>query len=37
MSLPAADRQWTRHFQANTERRRPVLSTVFLTHEASYA
>ena len=33
MGLAGADRQWTRHFQANTERRRPVLSTVFLGHE----
>ena len=33
MGLAAAHRQWSRHFQANTERRRPVLSTVFLGHE----
>ena len=33
LGLAAADRQWTRHFQANTERRRPVLSTVFLGQE----
>ena len=33
LSLVGADRQWTRHFQANTERRRPVLSTVFLGQE----
>ena len=33
MGLAAADRQWIRHFQANTERRRTVLSTVFLGHE----
>ena len=33
LGLTAADRQWTRHFQANTERRRPVLSTVFLGQE----
>ena len=30
LGLAAADRQWVRHFHANTERRRPVLSTVFL-------
>ena len=29
LGLAAADRQWALHFQANTERRRPVLSTVF--------
>ena len=33
LGLAAAERQWTRHFQANTERRRPVLSTVFLGQE----
>ena len=33
LGLAAADRQWVRHFQANTERRRPVLSTVFLGQE----
>jgi hypothetical protein len=33
LGLAAADRQWARHFQANTERRRPVLSTVFLGQE----
>ena len=33
LGLAASDRQWTRHFQANTERRRRVLSTVFLGHE----
>ena len=33
LGLTAAERQWTRHFQANTERRRPVLSTVFLGQE----
>ena len=30
LGLAASDRQWARHFQANTERRRTVLSTVFL-------
>ena len=30
LGLAASDRQWTRHFQANTERCRTVLSTVFL-------
>ena len=30
LGLAAADRQWIRHFQANTERRQGVLSTVFL-------
>lgn len=30
MGLAGSTRQWTRHFQANTERRRNVLSTVFL-------
>ena len=30
LGLAACDRQWTRHFQANAERRRPELSTVFL-------
>ncbi|MFQ5938358.1 MAG: IS4 family transposase [Acidiferrobacterales bacterium] len=30
MGLAATGRQWTRHFQPNTERRRSVLSTVFL-------
>ena len=29
LGLAAAERQWVRHFQANTERRRLVLSTVF--------
>ena len=33
LGLAATDRQWVRHFQANTERRRPVLSTVFLGQE----
>ena len=33
LGLAGADRQWVRHFQANTERRRPVLSTVFLGQE----
>ena len=33
LGLGAADRQWVRYFQANTERRRPVLSTVFLGRE----
>ena len=33
LGLAAADRQWARHFQANTERHRPVLSTVFLGQE----
>ena len=33
LGLAAAERQWARHFQANTERRRPVLSTVFLGQE----
>ena len=33
LGLAGANRQWTRHFQANTERRRPVLSTVFLGQE----
>ena len=33
LGLAAAERQWIRHFQANTERRRPVLSTVFLGQE----
>ena len=33
LGLAARDRQWARHFQANTERRRPVLSTVFLGQE----
>ena len=33
LGLAASDRQWTRHFQANTERRRCVLSTVFFGHE----
>ena len=33
LGLAATDRQWIRHFQANTERRRPVLSTVFLGQE----
>jgi len=33
LGLAAAERQWNRHFQANTERRRPVLSTVFLGQE----
>ena len=30
LGLAAADRQWARHFQANTERRRNVLSTRLL-------
>ena len=33
LGLAASERQWIRHFQANTERRRPVLSTVFLGQE----
>ena len=33
LGLAASDRQWSRHFQANTERRRKVLSTVFLGQE----
>ena len=33
LGLAVAERQWIRHFQANTERRRPVLSTVFLGQE----
>ena len=33
LGLAVADRQWAGHFQANTERRRPVLSTVFLGQE----
>ena len=33
LGLAGANRQWTRHFQANTERRRPVLSMVFLGQE----
>ena len=33
LGLAAADRQWGRQFQANTERRRNVLSTVFLGRE----
>ena len=33
LGLAATDRHWVRHFQANTERRRPVLSTVFLGQE----
>ena len=33
LGLAARDRQWARHFQANTERRRTVLSTVFLGQE----
>ena len=33
LGLAATERQWIRHFQANTERRRPVLSTVFLGQE----
>ena len=33
LGLAACERQWSRHFQANTERRRNVLSTVFLGHE----
>jgi len=33
LGLAAAHRQWARHFQANTERRQPVLSTVFLGQE----
>jgi hypothetical protein len=31
--LAATARQWIRHFQTNTERRRAVLSTVFLGRE----
>jgi hypothetical protein len=30
VGLAARARRWTRHFQANTERRREVLSTFFL-------
>ena len=30
LGLAASNRQWARHIQANTERRRTVLSTVFL-------
>jgi hypothetical protein len=33
LGLAAAERQWIRQFQVNTERRRPVLSTVFLGQE----
>ena len=33
VGLATRARQWTRHFQANTERRRNVLSTVFLGRE----
>ena len=33
LGLAAADRQWARQFQANTERRRNVLSAVFLGRE----
>ena len=33
LRVVATSRQWVRHFQANTERRRPVLSTVFLGQE----
>ena len=33
LGLAARERQWGRHFQANTERRRNVLSTVFLGQE----
>ena len=33
LGLAASERQWDRHFQANTERRRSVLSTVFLGQE----
>ena len=31
--LAAQAKQWARHFQANTERRRPVLSLPFLGHQ----
>ena len=33
MGLAVSDRQWARHFQANTERRLTVLSTVFLDQQ----
>ena len=33
LGLVASEHQWTRHFQANTERRRTVLSAVFLGQE----
>ena len=33
LGLAASDCQWSRHFQANTERRRKVLSTVFVGQE----
>ena len=33
LGLVGANRKWVRHFLANTERRRPVLSTVFLGQE----
>ena len=33
LGLAASERQWGRHFQANTERRRNVLSAVFLGQE----
>jgi hypothetical protein len=33
LGLAAIARRWIRHFQANTERRRTVLSTVFLGRE----
>ncbi len=33
LGLAAAERHWVRHFQVNTERRRPVLSTVSLGQE----
>ena len=33
LGLVGLSRKWARHFQANTERRRPVLSTVFLGQE----
>lgn len=33
LGLATKARQWERHFQANTERRRSVLSTVFLGRE----
>ena len=33
LGLAATGRRWVRRFQANTEGRRPVLSTVFLGRE----
>ena len=33
LGLAAPERQWNRHFQAKTERRQRVLSTVFLGQE----